>query len=190
MTQWARVLIGAAIAVAVVFVCAQPASAQIERFTGVIAKTGGAGPSGFARFTITVDEYSPDEEAIRLVNLLVEEGPRALESEMLSHERGRFLTPGELGHNIGIARSHQLENGGRVVRFVAARPLALFEAYNNTRSRDHPFGVIELTLDAQGKGTGLIVVAAKISLNDENRLEVESFAQVNNFQITMVEVED
>lgn len=188
MATATKVITGAVIALAAVLLCAQPASAQIERFSGILAKTGGIGPGGLARFTITVEEYTTDEEVIRLLGLLADEGPRKLESELLGQEHGRFMTPGELGHNIGIVRSHQLEDGGRIVRFVTARPLALFESYNNTRSREHPFGVIELTLDAEGKGAGVIVVAAKITLNDENRLEVESFG-LNNFQITMVEAE-
>ena len=45
MMQLGKGLSGAAMAVAVVVLSAQPASAQIERFTGTIAKTGGVGSS-------------------------------------------------------------------------------------------------------------------------------------------------
>ena len=85
------------------------------------------------------------------------------------------MIPGELGHNIGYASTEPTEDRGRVIHLVSARPLFLFESYEATRSREYPFGVIAITLDAEGKGTGEVFAAAKIRFEDDHRLVIESY---------------
>ena len=42
-------------------------------------------------------------------------------------------------------------------------------------SREHPFGVIELRLDAEGKGDGWVYAAAQIRFDEEGQLIIESW---------------
>ena len=44
-----------------------------------------------------------------------------------------------------------------------------------SRSRDYPFGVIEVRLDAESKGDGSVYVAAKIEFDDDDNLIIESY---------------
>ena len=188
--HWARRLMVAGFVMATVVVLAQPAWAQAERFSGTIANTGGGiGPAGLTQFTIRIDQYTSDEETLRLLHVLAEEGVRKLEDELIKAQRGRFQLQSELGHDIGVARSFQLDDGGRLVRIVAARALFLFETFEATRSRDYPFGVIELHLDKEGKGDGRVIAAARISFNNDNQLEVESFG-LEPYRILSVEVQE
>lgn len=50
------------------------------------------------------------------------------------------------------------------------------ELYNGGRSVDYPFGYLQVTLDATGKGTGQIMAAAKVRFNKKSgQYEIESF---------------
>ena len=166
---------------------ALPADAQVERFTGTVQKVGGVGPSGFAQFRILIEEYSTAAEAAELLTLLAEKGWREVEGQLLKLERARFIPSGQIGHNIGYARSLPTEDGGRIIRLVSARPLFLFEALNNPRSRDYPFGVIEIRLDAEGKGQGSVYAAAQICFNSDQQLIIESYG-IPPYSISAIEI--
>lgn len=151
-------------------------SAQEEqRFQGIIQSTAGGRASGMTRVTIRISEFTSDEEVVRLITLLAEEGSRAVENEMVRTDVARFQLAGQRSHNFGVARRRPGPDGGEIISLVTARPLLLFEQTRWTRSRDHPFGFIQLELDAEGKGTGLVYVAASFDVNDDGQLIIESF---------------
>lgn len=127
------------------------------------------------RVTIRISEFTSNEELARLKTLLAEEGQTAVENEMVRADVARFQLADQRSHNCGVARSRPAPGGGEIISLVTARPLALFETTRRTRSRDHPFGFIQLELDAEGKGTGLVYVAASFEINDDNQLVIESF---------------
>jgi hypothetical protein len=56
------------------------------------------------------------------------------------------------------------------------RPIPIVEAWRNDRSMDYPFGFLEIILDAEGKGQGVLVVAAKIEFKD-GKIEMESYGR-------------
>ena len=159
-----------------ILMTAAPATAQVETFQGTIAQQQGpGGRSGLTRFRIQVSQWSTQAEVEGLLRMLRDDGWERVEDEVLRTERGRFNVTGELGHNVGVARSLPGPDGGRIIRLVSARPLFMFEQRNRTYSRDYPFGVIELHLDAEGKGTGGVYAAAKMFFNDDGQLVIESF---------------
>jgi hypothetical protein len=43
-----------------------------------------------------------------------------------------------------------------------------------THSKDYEFGIVELKLDAKGEGEGATIPAAKLSLNDQGQIVIES----------------
>ena len=73
--------------------------------------------------------------------------------------------------------------------FVAARPISLSEQIDSTRSLDYPFTVIVLRLDETGRGNGLFVPAAKLSIGDNQQLEVESLGIASNYPIRSVKAQ-
>ena len=154
-------------------VVASPAAAE-DRFTGIVQSTGAA-DAGLSQFRLLIEQYSTREETLELLKILAEDGWRQLENKLVATERARFILPGQLGHNIGFADSTPAEDGGRVIHLVSARPLFLFEALGGTRSREYPFGVIEIRLDADGKGDGSVFAAAKIQFNNDGNLVIESW---------------
>ena len=71
-------------------------SAQEEqRFQGIIQSTAGGRASGMTRVTIRISEFTSDEEVVRLITLLAEEGSRAVENEMVRTDVARFQLAGQ-----------------------------------------------------------------------------------------------
>lgn len=54
------------------------------------------------------------------------------------------------------------------------RPIQFFELRNSTRSRNYPFGYIEIKLDAAGKGEGQMYVAATAKVTG-SEVELENY---------------
>lgn len=171
-------LAGVLLAGALVFpaaVLAQGRPPGPERFEGRIANTGTFGNAGSNFFSIQVDEYTSDDEFIELLEILAGGGPRRLEDAFLRSRKGRIVI-NSLGYDIALARSTPTESG-RVVRVFTVRHLGFDETVGQTRSREYPFGMIELQLDRRGRGDGVLVVAARLQLNADRRLEVETFRE-------------
>jgi hypothetical protein len=67
---------------------------------------------------------------------------------------------------------------GRHIYAVADRPIGFLEAYYSTRSRDYPFGILELDLKADDnekeKGEGTLIYAAKIRVIHGEKVEIEN----------------
>lgn len=146
-----------------------------ERFEGRIANTGTFGNAGSNFFSIQVDEYTSDEEFIEFLEILAGGGPRRLEDAFLRSRQGRIVI-NSLGYDVALARSTPT-GSGRVVRVFTVRHLGFDESVGRSRSREYPFGMIELRLDHAGRGDGVLVVAARLYLNPDGGLAVETFRE-------------
>lgn len=146
-----------------------------DHFTGTIANPSGApGRTTTAPVSIHIYSYSSDEEMQRLNDIFTSKGSQALREELFDLEKGWIRIGDSLGYPIAVARSQTLEDGSRRVMVVADRPIQFFEAWNNTRSLDYPFSVVELRLGSDGKGEGDMTAAAQVRLINGN-VRVESY---------------
>lgn len=141
-----------------------------EVFTALAASA--EGPT--APVTITIRGYSTQQQAEAAAATLRSAGPDATVKLLDKTDLGRIARSGQLGVEINLIRSHPTPTG-RIITMVLARHITFFEATQGTRSRDYPFGVIVLNVDAQGQGTGNLVPAAKIKFTDLDTVEVESY---------------
>ena len=77
---------------------------------------------------------------------------------------------------------------GRKFRLITDRNLAFGELYNGTRSRDYSVGAIELLLTPDGKGSGTVLPACKLTVNKKTKqVEVETYQNpwnLSNFRVT------
>ncbi|MGB8911757.1 MAG: hypothetical protein WCC85_05760, partial [Candidatus Sulfotelmatobacter sp.] len=69
------------------------------------------------------------------------------------------------------------KNGGQHIVLATDRPISFGEAYNSTRSRDYPIGIVVLDVDKDGKGTGTFALACKIKFNKNDELQIEHYGQ-------------
>jgi hypothetical protein len=107
--------------------------------------------------------------------LVKEKGQNALRSALEKENKGRINLVGTTGNQIAVARKRQ-EGEKTIITIVTARQMSFGELYNSGRSVDYPFGYLQVTLDATGKGMGQIMAAAKVRFNKKSgQYEIESF---------------
>ncbi len=147
---------------------------QREEYSATALITSGR--ASMLSLSILIDSFTPDDEVLKLAEILKAQGPDALAKAIDKSRRGRIAPVGRIGNDINVARSFQTEKG-RVIRLVSNRPLGFLELRQGGRSVDYQFSVIELTLDEKGNGEGVALGAAKIKFNKDNRLEVENYGQ-------------
>ena len=156
---------------------AVPAGEQ-ESFTGTILLTSNMRmpPGQTYQLTLNIDEWTPAEDRQRVLVALKEGGEDAALKELDKMKAGYVVPPPfakQPSWKIAIATKFETPTG-TVVRVVTDRPIAFFEAYENTRSRDYRFGVAEFKLDEKGTGEGTVIPAARIEFDDEGNLVIET----------------
>lgn len=155
-------------------------SAKKEGESFVATVIGGANMrmpgGGTFTITMTVERWTTPEEIRKLLATLKERGKKALLEELRAMKAG-FVRPPAFARwpswEVDVATTFEGPEG-RVVRLFTERPIAFEEAYFNTRSKDFEFGVVELVIGKDGKGTGAVVPAAKVEFNAEGKLEFET----------------
>lgn len=156
-----------------------------EKFGALAYMPHGAGPAmvgSGARVNVDlfVRSYTSDDEARSLAAALVEGGSEALLKRLEKAKSiGKITLTGRVGfYDLKLIRSHQTQEGRRIYA-VGDRPVGFLEMYVNNRSRDYPFGILQLDLKKNSKGreegTGALIYAAKIKVLQGNSIDVESY---------------
>lgn len=160
---------------------AELARDKSEQFSA-LAQLPTGGPTMNVR--IYINGYSNPDECQNLHALLLEGGPSALLKALQKMKPiGRIAREGTVGmYDFKFIVSKQTADG-RVIYAVADRPIGFLEAYYDTRSRDYPFGILQLNLknsDKHEKGEGTLIYAAHIKVIDGDKVETEnlSFAPI------------
>jgi hypothetical protein len=145
-----------------------------ERFVAnVLLWAAGPLTGQTARVTMSIKHWTANEEKAALYKTLKEGGSDAFLKEMRKTIVGYIWSTRSIRYPLNIASSFQTEKG-RIVRLVTERPISFAETMTATRSRDYEFGVIEFTLNAEGKGDGYIIPTAKVAITQDGQLEVET----------------
>jgi len=164
---------------------AQEQKPKSEKFGALAFMPHGAGPAmvgAGARVNVDlyVRQYTSDEEARSLAGALLEGGSEALLKRLEDAKSiGKITITGRVGfYDLKLIRSHQTSEGRRIYA-VGDRPVGFLEAYVNNRSRDYPFGILQLDLKRNEKGreegSGALIYAAKIKVLDGKTIDVESY---------------
>lgn len=137
---------------------------------------------------IHVEQLSTPEDRKALVEAFKRSGQyglvRVLE-DMKSKGRVRF-TSGGVGNDVKYITELPSKNGRRF-RLVTDRILAFGELYAGTRSRDYSVGAIELILTPDGKGSGTVLPACKLTV-DKKKQQVEIETYQNPWKLTNIMV--
>jgi hypothetical protein len=154
------------------------AGAKGETIRANVVAMGGAAGRKTGYFTAWVDRYTPDDELARWVEAFRAGGQHNLvavwQRENPVVGRARFLET--LGRDLRVARSRPTENGGRRIILVTDRPLTGAEGMTDTHSEDYPLGWVEIEVDEKGRGEGKLIAAAKLTLDEQGELSVESYS--------------
>ena len=126
-------------------------------------------------FDFRITSYTTDEEVDKFAALLKEKGQDALRSALEKEDKGRISPVGSVGNQIAAARKRQ-HGTETIITIVTARVMSFTELYNSGRSRDYPFGYLQVKLNDKGEGTGQIMAAAKLKFNKKSgHYELESY---------------
>lgn len=122
-------------------------------------------------FMVTINHFSSESDLQALNNNLAGPGHNAGNGatsafgvrDSLWHrpQDGMFSVAGGLGYPVSMAVSEETPNG-RTVRLYLNRQLGDREVQSYHRSARYPFTYVEINLDKNGKGHGLLVAAAKL----------------------------
>lgn len=146
---------------------ALPAGAvAAETYVGSVTREG----QGALPLTLVIQQYTSDERVLALAQMLHGAGAESAVRELAKDEVGS-LRLGEDSFRVSVVRSLDTPEG-REVRAILSQPLALGppapEAGGPT------VAIVELKLDAQGRGTGRLLTAARIVFDAEGFLTPES----------------
>ena len=88
--------------------------------------------------------------------------------------RVRFASGG-VGNDVKYIMELPAKSGRRF-RLVTDRNIAFGELYHGTRSRDYSVGAIELNITPDGKGSGTVLPACRLTVNKKKQqIEVETY---------------
>jgi hypothetical protein len=147
------------------------------RFEGMVADTQGQVSGKTATFlTVQADSWTSDSEILEYARILKEKGQDELLKVLWKAKTVGWIRIGsDLGHQVSIIRSIADKDGGRIIRVLTDRTIQFSEAMRDTRSSDYPFGIIELKIDKEGNGEGVLIAAASIAFDEQNVLQVKNY---------------
>jgi hypothetical protein len=152
----------------------QEGDAKPEVYSGVAVGTGGGMAAKSIHFDFEITRYATDQEVQQLALLLKEKGPNALLEKLREENVGRIRPATGTGNQIAVARKRK-DGPNTVITVVTARNMSFGEVAYGGRSVDYPYGVLRVTLNEKGEGTGQILVAAKIRFDKKKgHYEIES----------------
>jgi hypothetical protein len=146
-----------------------------EAYSAVALGTGGVVGGSSIQFDFRIERFTTDDEVNNFAQLLKDKGQDVLRRALEKEDLGKINPVGRLGNQIAIARKRETPSG-TLITIVTARTMPFIELYRDYRSTDYPFGLLQVILDKDGKGTGKIMAAAKIRFDKKKgRYDIESF---------------
>src|SRR5215469_9186135 len=139
--------------------------------------------------TIIIENLSTPDDRKALIAAFERSGQDGLVDvlgKMKPKGRVRFASGG-VGNDVKYIIELPSENGRRL-RLVTDRNLAFGELYQGTRSRDYSVGAIELVIAPDGKGSGTVLPACKLTVDKKTKqIEIENYQNpwnLSNFIIS------
>ena len=167
-----------------------PADEPVLEMRAVAVNMTGVGSGRMGTLDITVERWSTDAERARLRDILIEKGSDKLLDALrdMKPRVGFIRTSQSLAWDLGFARETPLPDGARRIVLATDRPMSFLERRNQPRSADYEFLLVEIRLDAQGKGQGKLVGAGKVAYDKEtNTLQIENYG-IEPVRLTQVDV--
>jgi hypothetical protein len=159
-----------------------------QEFTGIASSIGTPGnPVGQAPVDITITRWSNRDEQRAFLNALSGEGQNAALDRLqdLKPVGTIRINRQGLAYDLRYSQETRRPDGGRRVFLMTDRPISAWEAWAQPRYSDYPFTLITMNLDKDGKGSGSIILAARITGTEDGR-----FVQVENYATTPIRFND
>ncbi len=156
-----------------------------EHFQANVMATAGAAGGRSTMLEIRVLGWTSEEERQQLLSEIIESTSqqkrnrnRAVARALRGASRVGIVFPrASTGWPLHYAKEFPLEDGGRRILLATDRPVTFTEAYGNLMFGDFDVTIIELNLDKDGNGEGILSLGTEVSWNPEaEKLEVTNFS--------------
>ncbi len=138
---------------------------------------------------IIIEQFSTQDDRNSLIDAFKRSGQDGLVSalqKMKTKGRVRFASGG-VGNDVKYIIELPADTGRRF-RLITDRYMSFGELYASTRSTDYSVGAIELILTPDGKGSGTVLPACKLTVNKKKQqVEIETYQNpwnLTNFTIS------
>jgi hypothetical protein len=137
-----------------------------ETFTATATMTGAGGAKASAPVTITIDRKTPATEAERLVAAFNSGGAAALRKGLVGVAPAGSVRLGGGKPTPARLAIERTTDKGRLLTIVTDQPIVFLGAgVPSAKPKEgYDFAVVDLEVDASGKGTGTFAPAAKITV--------------------------
>jgi hypothetical protein len=138
---------------------------------------------------IHIEQFSTPDDRKALIDAFARSGQNGLVNaleDMKPKGRVRFASGG-VGNDVKYIMELPSDSGRRI-RLVTDRNIAFAELYHGTRSGDYSVGAIELVLTPDGKGSGTVLPACKLTVDKKTQqIEIETYQnpwKLTNFMVS------
>jgi len=129
-------------------------------------------------FTLTIREWTTDDEMREMKSLIEEGGQRKLRNTLNKKApKGQLKFFSMDALEISIARKIPQKDGGCVILLVMMERVGL--AYNK-RDQDHIFGAAQIRLNSQNEGEGIVMGQVKLIIRDDLVMLLEKIGRDTN----------
>jgi hypothetical protein len=150
---------------------------ELRAFAVNMSNISAGGGANAGPVDITIDRWTTDAERDRLVGVVKEKGADGLlDAIRKMDEIGHIQSGGSLGYPLRFAREVPLSGGGRRIIIGTDRRMSFLEVREQPRSVEYPFMVVDIRLNADGKGVGKLMPLAKINTDVDHIVEIENYA--------------
>ena len=147
-----------------------------EEFSAILTNISNVGRTGLTPVNIHITRWTPDDENVRLLNILRKDGQDAFLRALVDVKSvGWIATPTSLRYDFFYAHATGTKDGGRRILLITDRPMQMWERIEASPTRDYPFTVVELRLDKNGMGSGTLAQLVQLQLSGDV-LGIENFA--------------
>jgi len=150
---------------------------ELRAFAVNMSNTSTGAARNSATVDITINRWTTDAERDRLVDVVKEKGADGLLNALRKmDEIGHIQSAGSLGYPLRFAREVPLSGGGRRIIIGTDRRMSFLELREQPRTVDYPFVIMDIRLNADGKGEGKLMPLAKINTDQDHIVEIENYA--------------
>lgn len=136
-----------------------------------VAQHAGTGGGGQTQVALTFTRWSTEEERDELEQILINDGMQALADKLRTAPEVGFIRAPSLrstSWRLRYAVMFYNEEGMRVIRAAADRPVSFIEANQRTvRTWDFNVSIIEITIDESGNGEGTLRAGVELVYDEE-----------------------
>ena len=120
---------------------------------------------------IVVERWSSEAQRQRLTDVLLKKGPdKLLEALQDAPKVGYIRTTASLAWDLHFASRVPGEDGGERIVLATDRPMGFRELWDQTRSAEYPFTILEMRVDKSGEGDGTMSLATKVIPDKTNNV--------------------